>query len=90
MNTEARELAQDDMGAYAQTMPRHIKPTDFDALVTRDDLREITIRRMVNDNDQANAVEWLVARGEISAETAERIEEVSLEWAKKRLNRSQP
>lgn len=81
----------DDMGEYAQAMktPRWVAPTDYDALVTRNQLRETTIRRMVNNTDQADAVEWLVARGEISAELAERIEEVSMEFAENRLNRSQ-
>ncbi len=77
----------DDAADYAVSLPVHIKPTDIDALVTRDELRETTLARMVNDHDQADAIEFLVLRGEIGMELAERIEEVSLEFAEKRLNR---
>jgi hypothetical protein len=83
----ARYSAQDEMAEYAQTLPRHVRPTDIDHLTTLAERRETTLRRMVNDHDQANAVEWLVARGEITSDTAERLEEVSMEMAERRLNR---
>ena len=84
------EEAADDMGAYAEGRAANfapIKPTDYDALVTHEECRETTLRRMVSSQDQCDAVEWLVARGEIAADLAERIEQVSLEWAEKRMNR---
>jgi hypothetical protein len=89
LSIEAMYAAQDEMADYAVSLPRHIKPTDYDALVTRDELRETTLARMVNDHDQADAIEYLVLRGEIGKALADRIEEVSLEMAEKRLNRAE-
>lgn len=42
---EAMEWTAD----YAQTMPRHIKPIDIDALTTQAERRENTVRRAVSD-----------------------------------------
>ena len=89
-NLDSLYAAQDDMAAYAEGRAANfapIKPTDYDALVTHEECRETTLRRMVSSQDQCDAVEWLVARGEIAADLAERIEQVSLEWAEKRMNR---
>ena len=78
----------DDTAAYAQTLPSHIKLTDYDALVTRQDCRETTLRRMVNIRDTHDALEFLHERGEFP-ELWERLEEVEMEMAEKRLNRGQ-
>ena len=89
-NLDSLYAAQDEMAAYAEGRATNfapIKPTDYDALVTREECRETTLRRMVSSQDQCDAVEWLVARGEISPELCARLEEVSLEWAEKRMNR---
>lgn len=65
------------------------RPTDIDALTTLADRREVTLRRMVNTRDTHDALEYLHERNEFPDHFWSRLEEVELEFAEKRLNRSQ-
>jgi hypothetical protein len=84
----ARYSAQDEMAEYAQTLPRHVRPTDIDHLTTLAERRETTLRRMVNDDDMIAALGFLHERQELPDWVFARLEEVSMEYAEKRLNRS--
>ena len=82
--------AQDECADYAQALPVHIKPTDDDALVTREEIREVTLPALKNSDDTWNALEFIYQRNEFP-EVPEafwnRLEELELEFAEKRLNR---
>jgi hypothetical protein len=71
---------------FARAQPARIKPTDYDALTTQAECRELTIRTALNDSDIANALSLLFERGDLDSRLSERIEEVAMEFAEKRLN----
>jgi hypothetical protein len=81
--------AQDDMASYAQTLPKHVKPSDIDELTTQAERKETTLRRMVSDADFTQALDWLHERAELPDWVWARMEEVAMEFAEKRLNREQ-
>ena len=81
--------AMDDTAAYAQSLLVHINPRDIDALVTREECREVTLARLVNNRDTADALEWLHERGEFPDHFWARLEEVELEMAERRINKEQ-